>query len=357
MGDSAANKIFGNIASTGHHPGVKNIAHRADTGKEGFAEGAAEGNSAAICVLGMHRSGTSAVTRAVSLLGVHLGDDAKMMPPNAENPGGYWELLEINSLHKRLMAGIGRDWDTANPLPERWLHSLAARPFSDELAGIVAANFGGQLLWAWKEPRTCLLLPLWREVLEQSKVRLQCLFVVRSPVDVAGSLMRRDAIPFGKGLGIWFHYNIVALRDAADLPTVFLSYERLLAAWEPELRRCAAGLGLEWPKDDAGLRKAMDSFIDPNLRHNRSTAERLKELPAPAQELYQALSEACLRDGTHHKELGQTVQRLHKEYHAYASLFELKESPPAPGRLMRVWRRWQRSLRKRLPKRSMPSAG
>lgn len=315
---------------------------------EGFAT-PADRESAAICILGMHRSGTSTVTRAVNLLGVHLGTPVKMMPANPENPGGYWEHLEVNDFQKRLMKQLERSWDTANPLPERWLQSAAVRPFKDELATIVAANFSGYSRWAWKEPQTCLLLPLWLETLAQANVGLSCLFVVRNPVDVASSLMRRNGIPFEKALGIWLHYNIVALREAAGLPIVFLSYERLLAAWEPELRRCAAGLGLEWPERDEPLRQSIESFIDPSLGHYRSPPSRLRELPPPVLELYQALSEACLRVSGGQDGLEQTVERLSKEFHAYASLFQMMAVPPTPGRLTRMWRRWQVSVRKRLP--------
>ena len=145
------------------------------------------------------------------------------------------------------------------------------------------------------------------------------------------------------------HAEVVALREAAGLPIVFLSYERLLAAWEPELRRCAAGLGLEWPERDEPLRQSIESFIDPSLGHYRSPPSRLRELPPPVLELYQALSEACLRVSGGQDGLEQTVERLSKEFHAYASLFQMMAVPPTPGRLTRMWRRWQVSVRKRLP--------
>jgi hypothetical protein len=306
----------------------------------------ADCQSRAICILGMHRSGTSTVTRAINLLGAHLGEDAKMMPSSPANPEGYWEHLEINDLQIRLLARLGRNWDTAEPLPERWLQSDAIRPFKDELARLVAANFAGHSLWAWKEPRTCLLLPLWREALEKTGTKLSCLFVVRSPVDVASSLFRRDAVPFNKALGIWFHYNIAALKDAAGLPIVFLNYDHLLASWEPELRRCAATLGLDWPKDELQHREAMNSFIQPGLRHNQSSLDQLQELPQPVQELYQVLLEASTQPSTPDHRFDETINRLSKDFHAYASFFQNGSALPPRNRGTRTWHRWQKSFRK-----------
>lgn len=43
----------------------------------------------AILISGMHRSGTSALTRILNLLGTELGND--LLPPHADNPHGYWE--------------------------------------------------------------------------------------------------------------------------------------------------------------------------------------------------------------------------------------------------------------------------
>ncbi len=286
----------------------------------------ADYKSRAVAILGMHRSGTSTVARAINLMGVYLGDAGKMMPGTADNAEGYWEHLEIYDLQVRLLDRLDRDWNIAEPLPEGWLQSEAVKPFKAELAGIIAANFGGRQLWAWKEPRSCILLPLWREVLEGTQTKLSCLFVVRSPVDVASSLMRRDGIPFSQALGIWFHYNLAALKDAAGLPMVFLSYEQLLTAWEPEIHRCAATLNLDRPANEQKYREAMNAFIQPGLRHNQSSAVRLLELPHPVQELYQVLLEACRQSSAGDGRLMETVNRLSKDFHAYASFFpkELK---------------------------------
>jgi hypothetical protein len=281
----------------------------------------ASGRPRAIAILGMHRSGTSTVARAVNLLGVPLGRREEMMPATPDNSEGYWEHLGINTLQIRLLTALQRGWGTAEPLPENWQQSPVVPPFKTELKKIVAAEFAGEKLWGWKDPRSCLLLPLWREILAEADTDLSCLFVVRSPVDVAGSLMRRDGIPFPHALGIWFHHNIAALRDAAGLPLVFLNYEKLVAAWEPEMRRCAAGLNLAWPADEAAHRAAMGAFIKPELRRNRSSADQLEKLPAPVRELYRLMLDACETPQAGGEKFAATVARLAREFQDYATFF------------------------------------
>jgi hypothetical protein len=47
----------------------------------------------AICIAGAHRSGTSIVTRLLHRCGFELGPESDLMPPQADNPDGFWEHL------------------------------------------------------------------------------------------------------------------------------------------------------------------------------------------------------------------------------------------------------------------------
>lgn len=304
--------------------------------------------SVAICILGMHRSGTSTVARAINLLGVYLGEADLMGGSSIENPKGYWEHVGIQSFEERLLAALNRRWDSPTPLLDGWPEMDVVRPFKTELAQLVAATFSDKVLWGWKNPRTCLSLPLWREVLEEKKTKLSCVFVVRNPIDVASSLDARNSIPFNIALGIWFHYNIAALKAAGGLPVAFICYEDFLMQWEPELRRCADRLRLGWPSDETRLRDVMKSFIDPTLRHNQAPPQRLKELPRPVQELYDVLCQACANPAVYDDRFDERINQLYTEFYAYASLFPPHLPVSPPSWLSRTGRRWQRSLRKRL---------
>lgn len=274
----------------------------------------------------MHRSGTSAVARAINLLGVYMGEDSKMMPPGADNPGGFWEHLEIHDLQLRLMSTLQQDWDIVEPLPARWQSSEAIRGFKEELTQLVSDNFNGRALWGWKEPRSCLLLPLWREVLAEMETDLSCLFVVRSPVEVANSLMRRDAIPFDRAVGIWFHYNLMALKESVGLPTVFVSYDHLLSNWESEMHRCAEALQLDVP-DTNEYREEMSSFLNKSWRHHSSSADQLEKLPEPVRKLYEVLLEASSQPSIYDNQHEETIHQLGEDFRAYAQLFSTQDRP------------------------------
>ncbi len=244
--------------------------------------------SKAIAILGMHRSGTSAIARAMNILGVYLGEEGDMASPMPDNPMGFWERSDVVALHDRISKHFKRSWDSPLSLPGDWYLSEEARPIKAELLALVKNIFLEHELWAWKDPRTCLAFDLWKDVIDELGMKIACLFVVRNPLDVARSLEKRNRFPHDKSFGIWFNYNLTALKASAEIPRVFISYDSFLADWETELKRCATGLHIDWPADDLKITEEMNSFIRPSLRHSKSGVKELEEAnaPKPVIELY-----------------------------------------------------------------------
>src|SRR4051794_9430892 len=116
----------------------------------------------AIIVLGMHRTGTSALAGALGLLGVRL--PARLMPSAEDNPKGFFEPNQVVSIHERLLASIGSHWFSYGRIPEEWFASAEAAAFADELAEAVREDYGDAALFVVKDPRLCRLMPLWQEV-------------------------------------------------------------------------------------------------------------------------------------------------------------------------------------------------
>lgn len=58
-----------------------------------------------VIVLGMHRSGTSALSRSLMALGLSLGQS--LLDPQPDNPLGYWEDREIVAINEEVLASSG----------------------------------------------------------------------------------------------------------------------------------------------------------------------------------------------------------------------------------------------------------
>lgn len=248
-------------------------------------------HSEALCILGMHRSGTSSISRAFNLLGYYLGEDKDIINACPENPKGFWELYDIVCIHQEILHKLKLDWDTTTPVPVDSLLSLLIVEEKSSLKDLILTRLAIHKKWMWKDPRTCLLMPLWSDILREINASLKCVFVVRNPLDVARSLAKRNGFALEKGYKIWLLNNLCALYSIDGQKAAFISYEKYVIDWEGETRRATSLLNIDWPTDNHNIIKEMNEFIEPELQHSRSSTTDLAQAPVNIQSLYKHLLE------------------------------------------------------------------
>ena len=225
-----------------------------------------------IVVLGMHRSGTSAATRMLNLLGAELGD--RLISPQAGvNDKGFWEHEELLCIDEAILSRLGSCWYDLRPLPESWWRLSELEPLRAEARAFVEREFSGRELAALKDPRLCRLLPFWEPVLRDLGWRVKVLMVLRSPSEVSASLCKRDPFTAGAADLLWLRYQMEAERYSSGLSRCFVSFDELLGDWRATAERLAGELEIDWPvgMDDAAA--AIASEIDPRMRHQRGEAD------------------------------------------------------------------------------------
>lgn len=242
-----------------------------------------------IVVLGMHRSGTSALTGVLSLLGSHTGD-ALMPAMEGNNPKGFWEHAEIVSINDQLLEVFGSSWDDESPLPNQWWFSPLATTFRNRIISVLRRDFSNQLIWLIKDPRMCRLLPMWHGVLRE--LHCQPLFVLslRSPAEVAHSLRKRDNLAEEASCLLWLTHMLEAEFQTRGQPRTFVIYEHLLSDWRDTVANISRTINLTWPVDAEDAAPDIEAFLDSSLRHHVGAS--LPEHPAcrMAQEGFELLS-------------------------------------------------------------------
>ena len=225
-----------------------------------------------LLVLGMHRSGTSAVTRILNLLGAALPRD--LLPPASDNPTGFWEGAGVVSLNDAILEHAGLRWCDPGPLPTGLFESPAAAEAVTKLAAFSTSEFAGESLFAIKDPRVCRLAPIWLDALSAVPARVVPILVLRDPHEVARSLAARSAlpVPVPVGLTLWLRHMIEVEAATRNLPRIILRYDRILADWRSVVVQIAHAHGFSWPRpvDEAGA--AIDAFLAPGLRHQHASA-------------------------------------------------------------------------------------
>jgi Uncharacterized protein conserved in bacteria len=240
-----------------------------------------------ILVIGMHRSGTSAVTRVLNLLGIELG--GSLLPSADDNARGFWEHQDAVLINERLLSALGRNWFDLRELPHGWLSTPAASEAKLQLKELFTREFGGPVIWAVKDPRICRLLPLWRSVLEELGVKAHALFMVRHPNEVAQSLQARDGISVRQSRLAWVQHMAEAEISSRGIPRSVMLYDDLLTHWSSSMERVAAELGIRWPIDVGTVDTAVQDFLEPAARHYSVAENTTVELPRLVQEIYDAL--------------------------------------------------------------------
>lgn len=223
--------------------------------------GAGNVSKRVILVLGMHRSGTSAIAGLLNTLGVELGKN--LLSAAADNPKGFWEHAAVKALDDDILHALGRTWHDPRPLPPLWWQRQELEVLRIRLQEIVRGDFQEADLWALKDPRLCRLLPLWRPQLESQGHSIRVILVLRNPMEVAASLERRNGMPGDHSHLLWLQHMTEAEHGTRGLPRVVVTYQQLLDDWRATTGRISAALDLALPE-----RSGADAFIDSGLRHH-----------------------------------------------------------------------------------------
>jgi len=220
----------------------------------------------AYLVLGMHRSGTSAVTQLLALAGADL--PANVMPGDEHNQKGYFEPWKIAIFNDERLRAAGSAWDDPFAFPFHPLPAEEERGWLDRALALFDEEFPDAAWPLIKDPRATVLLPFWRTVLAERGVGARCVIPVRHPLAVAGSLKRRDRFAEQKSVLVWSAYMLAAEAYTRDLPRAFVGYDALLSDWRAEVARIEAAHGAPLPALTAAAGKEIDRFLTPELRHN-----------------------------------------------------------------------------------------
>lgn len=226
---------------------------------------AEEEKSMQLVVFGMHRSGTSPLTRLINLMGAYVGIEGSLMGANQQNPKGFWERKDVLELNKQVLTSLGLEWYQVANLDLSKLNPKMLRFFKRQAMDILL-KLEPHRPWVIKEPRMCLLFPLWRALLEAPV----CIHIYRHPVEVAQSLRTRNGFPLHFGVALWEKYHLAAIEHTRGLPCLLVSHRQLMLQPVETVQKLYEDLlavgthGLRCPKE-AEIR----AFIDPAFYRER----------------------------------------------------------------------------------------
>jgi Sulfotransferase family len=224
-----------------------------------------------IAITGMHRSGTSMITRGLHDSGLNLlgpGAD-KFIDTADDNPEGFWENAAIVACNDDLLEATGGAWDNPPAFPPQGADDPRVTHI-EEAAAAALAGLRARVPWGFKDPRTCLTAAFWMDL----EPDLRFIVCVRHPLEVALSLKRRNQNSYSLGLSLWERYYATALELIPPERRIVTHYDSFFADAAGELRRLCEFAGLEGvePHIRSDLRhhevdvNLVDAEVSPTLR-------------------------------------------------------------------------------------------
>lgn len=227
----------------------------------------------AFVVAGMHRSGTSAMARLLSLAGGALPGD--IIQPGPDNPTGFWEPADMVGLNDRILALVGSRWDDVfchRVGPAVWERR---DEFLGEARAFIARNDDETRAAVLKDPRASLMIRFWDEALRAEGKRPVYVIMVRHPLEVAASIVARGNASEATAVMAWAACMLAVERDTRGLARVFVDYDALLTDWRGVLARIQAVGSNSLAKPTPDVEGRIDAFLSADQRHHRANAADL----------------------------------------------------------------------------------
>ncbi len=239
-----------------------------------------------VCIVGMHRSGTSMAARTLHLLGVSLGDPDTLLTAGPDNPAGYWENGAVKELDDLVLSLLGGSWDHPPVLDPGWELDPRLDPLRERATEVLTRSFGRvppATVVGWKDPRLSLLLPFWRMVNPVDAT----VVVVREPRAVAASLAERDGLDPPQGALLWLRHLLAATEGDDHL---LVDQQAFFDHLPATLEVLADHVGVPRPTGEVEATVRRD--LDPGLVHHRVTS-----VPVPSDNPLVAMADAVWNGG------------------------------------------------------------
>lgn len=221
-----------------------------------------------ILVLGMHRSGTSACTRVLNMLGCALSD--QLIGVGEGNENGHWESYAAVSLNDEIFASAGSSHEDWGPINPEWRQSALRDQMVERASAVIKDHTRFGPLFAIKDPRMCRLGDVWIEAAIAADVEPLVLVMLRNPLEVMDSLEARDLMVTGYAELLWLRHILDAEHFSRGNKRIFFRYDQLLSNWQGLVTKCKDGLSVFLPRNSPKVHSEISQFLSQSHRHHQA---------------------------------------------------------------------------------------
>lgn len=226
----------------------------------------------------MHRSGTSALTRVLNLLGAQL--PSSLMGPGEGNETGHWESQKLVAYHDQFLSELGSAWYDWRPLDVSSLTVNRREQVRNDISNIINSEYKDASLFVLKDPRVCRFVDFFLDILESDGIRVAPVIIIRNPLEVSASLRQRELFWFqdrseADALLLWLAHILNAERATRGRKRAILSYDQLMTDWKSIVPAIATQANLEFPVTTNEAAPLVADFLVDGMRHHSRKANEV----------------------------------------------------------------------------------
>ena len=263
-----------------------------------------------ILILGMHRSGTSALTGTLGLLDVDLGND--LMTADEGNAKGYFENQNFYQINEDLLSQIDSSWEDIF-FDEAKLDNIRD---TIELKNIIQSEFEHSSIFAIKDPRLAYLFPVYEKILKELDIDIKIIIPYRNPTEVATSLKHRNQFSLNKGMLLWAYHILLAEKFSKDHKRIFIEFNELMTNTKSVIKQISEKLEIDLYSKYNEKEEYLKEFLDPGLKHHNTSMDDLSDnTPKIVRDILN------LRNNFNMENITNNFDTLREELFSYQKLF------------------------------------
>ncbi len=223
-------------------------------------------NKEIVVILGMHRSGTSLLTKGIAEMGYFVNNS---MPISEGNKKGYFEDNEIVNLNDKILDALSIKWRTVDITYINRCKTflpILEEEFFNEAVDVLKKYYEKNIKCVLKDPRISILMPFWEKVFNYLDIKYKYILSVRNPKEVSKSLVARGNCSYEYGLNLWLYYNVLILKNL-EKDIKIVHYENLIQNPKKVLNDLCEYLKVDKDLVKENIDRYANEFVEKDLRH------------------------------------------------------------------------------------------
>lgn len=216
-----------------------------------------------VIVLGAARSGTSLITKSIESLGFRLSSN--LWPADKINPKGFFEDKDFVLFNSKLLDDddIFIEHGIINQQRLNFFYSK----YEKEAKELVLKKIKKERVSLIKDPRLMSLLPFYKIIFNELKIKVAYVICIRHPSAVAQSRQSAGGTDIISSYYLWYFSYINILIELKNYKKIVIDYESFLSNPEKHLIKLSSYLKVGFNRNDHKISSFLQSFIDKKMIH------------------------------------------------------------------------------------------